>query len=190
MFDVILANWVLCIVSLIAGSLSVTTFRYKNLSEKDLFTGCYTKDWAMGRENSKLVKMMRHTIKNGTPFGIAIIDFDDFKDINDSQGHVQGDKIILEFVSVIKRVLKPKDIMVRFGGDELIIIVPNSRFSDFSNICNTIVYKTSYEVGHTVSVGGTLFRNDDPFNVQDLMNKIDSNVYQAKKQGKNRAIIS
>jgi len=190
MLDTIIANWVIFAVSVFAGWQRVSAIRYKRLSEKDLFTGCFNKDWAITRKNSKLVRMMKHTDKAGVPFGLMFIDFDDFKQVNDKNGHEYGDKIILKIVSVIKRKLEKKGILVRFGGDELMALIPNTHMEELREFCGNLCWVVEQNVDHTISVGGTIFNKGDAINVEDLINKADKNVYTAKENGKNCAIVA
>jgi diguanylate cyclase (GGDEF)-like protein len=190
MFDVILANWVLLTVSFILGWMTVDRFRYKKLSEKDLFTDCFNKDWAITRKNSKLVRMMKYTDKIGVPFGLMFIDFDDFKQVNNEKGHEHGDEVILNIVSVIKRKLEKKGIMVRFGGDELMVLIPNTHIEELKGFCENLCWVIKQNVDHTVSIGGTIFNRGDAINVKELINKADANVYAAKEKGKDCAVVA
>jgi len=178
------------ILSVIIVILSITTYTYKWRSERDLFTGCYTKDWAITRRNSKLARMMKRTDKKGVPFGLAIIDFDDFKSINDKKGHPYGDQVILSIVNLINKVLKKKGVLIRYGGDELMVLISNTYAQEFSNICNDFRFAVKGNTEHTVSVGGAMFIKGDEINVEKLIGLADKNLYAAKEKGKDWSVVT
>lgn len=179
------------IIFILFFSLIILVFYYKKLSEKDLFTNCFTKDWAITRKNSKLVRMMKATNNNGTPFGFLFIDFDNFKKINDSKGHLYGDKVILNIVHLIKFLLHKKDILVRFGGDELMLIVPDVyEESELYSFADNMKWKIEMKVGHTISIGGAIFNRSDVVNVEKFVNRADKNLEAAKEKGKNCVVIA
>lgn len=190
MLDVLIANWILLTVSFMAGSAIGGCFHYKNLSEKDLFTGCFNKDWAIARKNSKLVRMMKHTNRKGVPFGLVFIDFDNFKEINDSEGHAHGDEVILNTVSVIKSRLGNNGITVRFGGDELMALVPNTYLEELRTFCEKLCIVVQQQAKHTISIGGVIFSKGNTINVKNLIEKADNNLYTAKENGKNCAVVA
>lgn len=178
----------------IIGILIATTFGYRYRSERDGFTDCYTKDWAVTRKNSKLVRMMKHTDNKGVPFGLAFVDFDDFKKINDGEGHFYGDRVILNIVKSVKTVLKKNTkihgVTIRFGGDELMVLIPNTYKEELTEVCEAMVWRVKQDVDHTISVGGTVFNKGDEINVEKFVKKADKNMYAAKEKGKNCAVVA
>lgn len=181
------------LLSFIIIILTITTFGYKWRSERDLFTNCFNKNWAVNRKNSKLVRMMKRADKKGVPFGLVFIDFDDFKKINDKEGHFYGDKVILNIVKSVKTVLKnkkTKGMLVRYGGDELMILIPNTYNEELTDVCEAMVWRVEQDVDHTISVGGTVFNRGDEVNVEKFIEKADKNMYTAKEKGKDCAVVA
>ena len=177
----------------IIGILTITTFGYKYRSERDGFTDCFNKDWAITKRNSKLVRMMKRASNKGVPFGLAFIDFDDFKQVNDKEGHFYGDRVILDIVKSVKTVLKnkkTKGLTVRFGGDELLVLIPNTYKEELIEVCEAMVQRVKQSIGQTISVGGVIFSKGDDINVEKIIKKADDNLYAAKEKGKDCAVVA
>lgn len=178
-----------CLESLLILGLLYTTLRYRHLSQHDSFTGCYNKNWLMIRKNSKLVQMMKKSKKERINFGILLIDIDNFKTINDQNSHIVGDKIILQVVNIIKEQSEKIGFTSRYGGDEFIVV-----YKDINNIdqlkgkAENIRSLVELNTNTSISVGGSLFKYVDDINVKELFNKIDTLMYEAKKE-KNKCVI-
>jgi len=165
-----------------------TAFYYREKSNKDLFTGCYNKDWAIGRHNSLLVQLMiKANKKKGESFGVLIIDIDDFKSVNDNLGHWFGDELLLKVVKYIKKYVGKNDAVVRYGGDEFLIFLKDAhKLSHVAEIIRDAVFHYTLR---TVSIGGIVYEKG-PIKVEDVINRVDKNVYTAKKLGKDQVFIS
>jgi len=92
--------------------------KYKSLSEKDQFTSAYHKQWL----NINLVNLMRKAKSKNETLAVAFVDLDKFKKINDTWGHDYGDKVLLAVVKAIHSVIGKTGKLVRYGGDEFIIV--------------------------------------------------------------------
>jgi len=187
--------------------LTFNVFRYKNLSEKDLDTGCYNSHWF----KSSLVKRMKKSQKNNRNFGLLFIDIDDFKYINDSQGHDMGDLALVELVKTLKAAVRRKkftirhirlytDYVVRCGGDEFIFVVDNVHKEELQLI-GVRVLKAIRAIklfnnrenkcfGITASIGGTIFTPfEDDVNVTSITARADRAMYNVKNSHKNSVHI-
>ena len=127
------------------------------------------------------------------PFGIIFLDMDDFKMVNDTMGHEQGDELLKEVAERISGILRKEDMVARFGGDEFIILAQNLK--DVENI-NVVVEKIIYCLSQpfklkkqdfylTASVGVAMFPLDGE-NVETLLKNADIAMYKAKEKGKNQ----
>lgn len=149
----------------------------------DYLTQSYTK--AHGYEK------IEQLIEEKKDFYLAIVDLDNFKRINDTYGHIFGDTVLSNIALNIRRSLDEEDFLVRFGGEEFIIVITNKSFEDVkekleeirSNI-ETIDWENGLKT--TVSIGIAKYKNGD---LTSFLDKVDGLLYVAKNTGKNRVEV-
>lgn len=119
---------------------------------------------------------------------LMLLDIDHFKSINDSMGHLEGDRILTEFVGHINNVLRRGDLMGRFGGEEFVVLLPETA-GDVAKMAAERV-RTAVEGlgGPTVSIGVTSsLANGD--SVDAMLMRADNAMYRAKSKGRNRVEV-
>ncbi|MBF9233573.1 sensor domain-containing diguanylate cyclase [Microvirga alba] len=134
--------------------------------------------------------------RRGTSFAVLIIDLDFFKTVNDTYGHGAGDDVIRTVGQAMKRALRPTDRVARFGGEEFIVLVGDIARDDIMAVAQKLrraIETTSTLHGGnwlsvTASVGGGIVRDSDR-DLQDIIERADTALYQAKAGGRNRAVI-
>lgn len=164
---------------------------------KDKFEKLASYDQLVGLPNRHLFKNeLRNRIEEAKRFNqiiaVSFIDLDNFKIINDTLGHDQGDMLIQKASKRISQLIRQYDVLARFGGDEFILMMPNiDSQSDLMNIMDKILkemakpIKLNSEIVHiTISIGISLFP-DDARNVDDLLRYADVAMYEAKEAGRN-----
>jgi diguanylate cyclase (GGDEF)-like protein/PAS domain S-box-containing protein len=123
------------------------------------------------------------------PFGILVIDFDQFKKVNDSYGHLAGDRVLQQAARTLASSLRPADAVGRWGGDEFIAIVRGvslSALQALADRCTAIMAGTAIPVGDgrrvslAISVGATMAKPDETS--EDLVHRADQLMYQRKMQ--------
>jgi len=129
-----------------------------------------------------------------TSMFLAVIDIDDFKKINDTYGHVAGDMVIKKLADIFIKTLRKSDIIIRFGGEEFIVILTNTNFDNCKNIIeklrvdvenSSVSIENIIEINFTISVGvRQIHSEDDDINI--ALNYADTALYQAKSDGKNQ----
>lgn len=153
----------------------------KDLAFKDALTGAYNRNYMY----SSLIDTTDHFKFSGS---IAIIDIDDFKKINDSFGHLEGDNKLKQLVSTIIFNIRPAmDCVVRYGGEEFLIFFKDCSEKDAMAICIkvlTIVHKLGF------SFSGGLSPINRELLVKDNLKLIDSYLYYAKNNGKDQIVSS
>jgi diguanylate cyclase (GGDEF)-like protein len=95
---------------------------YRELSMEDALTGLYNRAWL----NDMLPKMVSKAQRSSQPLSLVMIDLDHFKRFNDTHGHMAGDTALATAAAVIRTALRPSDFAVRYGGEELMAILPNT----------------------------------------------------------------
>ncbi len=121
-----------------------------------------------------------------------IFDLDNFKEINDSHGHVVGDKVIYNSANTISSLIRDSDILARFGGDEFVLLLPHTNLVDAENLAKRIVQAVSTlnintgisEVKVTISVGVATLQ-PEYLNIENLIDAADKALYRAKQSGRN-----
>ena len=125
-------------------------------------------------------------------FHLLMLDIDDFKHINDTYGHIAGDKVLIFLANTIKRTLRDGDKIFRYGGEEFIIIL--NRIDDEQCVKvtnrllgliqkNKLIYKGK-NINITISVGATKYKKGDTHD--SLISRADKALYRAKENGKNQ----
>lgn len=158
------------------------------LSVTDPLSGAYNR-FKMDEELDKWVKYSK---RYSLPLSVAIFDFDDFKNINDTYGHLAGDNVILESSAIIKKCIRQSDIFARWGGEEFMLLFPNTSIYNALESSNRIrreIEEKTYvdNTNITCSVGLAQLSKDD--DITNLINKADKALYNAKSKGKNKAVV-
>ncbi|MCT4619335.1 MAG: sensor domain-containing diguanylate cyclase [Marinisporobacter sp.] len=140
----------------------------------------------------KLEKVMEQAIKEELPFVVMMADLDKFKRVNDTYGHQVGDEVLKSTAHVISSNIRDGDIAGRYGGEEFIVILPNTELEEGLKVANRIKDHIEDEVFSikelkvTVSIGVRKWQGE---NAIDLVKYADEALYQAKENGRNRIEI-
>lgn len=132
--------------------------------------------------------------RNGEPLSVALLDIDNFKFLNDQHGHAAGDTALKHLASVVKRTVRPTDIVTRMGGEEFVVILPNTNLEEAVTTMSRLqrALTKEYFLGNnqklliTFSAGVALFQEED--DVASILLRADQAMYLAKKSGKNRVM--
>ncbi|RQO83614.1 EAL domain-containing protein [Acidovorax sp. FJL06] len=141
----------------------------------------------------KLQESMGHARENGTQLGVAYLDLDGFKPVNDRLGHGAGDRLLVVVAGRLTRALRPSDCVARLGGDEFVILMPGlESASDCEHLLERVMESVSApytldaeRVVVTASIGYTVFPQDDA-DADTLLRHADQAMYAAKQAGRNR----
>ncbi len=140
--------------------------------------------------DQELSRLLEHYQRYEARFSIMVIDLDYFKEVNDRFGHPTGDRVLIEFVGVVRQHLRKTDIFGRWGGEEFLIICPNTDLRQVSilaeRIRKAIASHTFEETGRqTVSIGLAVCE-DKLITPARLVALADKALYAAKASGRNR----
>lgn len=156
----------------------------KYLSEKDTLTGLYNRRFV----SMTTPKILSRAESSNKKLTISVIDCDDFKQINDTYGHETGDLVLQRVSEILVENKRKSDIVARWGGDEFLIVSPESDLESFKLISNNIkenLNKLSKELSMNISVSiGTSVYPDDSNEQKDLLIIADRNMYHCKQKNK------
>ncbi len=155
------------------------------LATIDKLTGIYNRKKIDEITNNEIQRNKRYN----HIFACAIIDIDYFKKVNDSCGHLVGDEVLKHISSLISNNIRKTDFIGRWGGEEFLVILPETKKEDMLTILEkirkTVEEDTIKEVGKkTISVGATVFKKDDDIN--SIIKRADEALYEAKESGRNK----
>jgi diguanylate cyclase (GGDEF)-like protein len=140
-------------------------------------------------------------LRDGENMAVAMLDIDHFKQVNDVHGHPVGDQVICSLAWMLKQRLRRSDIIGRYGGEEFVVGLVRARAknageildrirSDFSRIvfrgADNSAFRTSFSVGVAVCAEGAPVEKD----MKGLLEAADSALYQAKRHGRNRVVLT
>lgn len=124
------------------------------------------------------------------PLSVALFDIDNFKSVNDSKGHVYGDQVLTDVAALIKNSVRENDLAGRYGGEEFMVVFPNTGIESAAKIAERIrqaVEKYPFEDGLKITISGGVKQYEGE-SFTDLVHLADVKLYDAKKQGKNRIL--
>ena len=161
-------------------------------------TDSLTQLWNRKKILEILEEELNRNFRENIPLGIIMLDIDNFKTINDTYGHLIGDKVIIEVASRLKKKIRSYDKIGRYGGDELLLILPGLGRQDAKNIAERLrqsvcAEKIQTEAGAlniTVSLGVSIFDTASRPSTKKMIEESDLALYVAKGRGRNIAVVS
>ncbi len=165
--------------------------KIKDMAHNDFLTGLSNRH-SFFEEMNQYYKMAKEKSES---FAVAMVDVDNFKNINDSLGHDVGDMVLVELAKVLKNNLKGSDIVARFGGEEFCIVLKNIEqkkaleyFIKLKGSIAAMAIRTKETKAFNVTVSiGVAF--NDASSLDEILKQADMALYQAKKNGKNRVEV-
>ena len=167
--------------------------RLQRLAARDELTGVYNRRFGMGR----LREEYKRSVRSGQPLGVVMLDIDHFKKVNDTYGHIVGDRVLKRVAEASKVVLREGDVLVRYGGEEFMAVLPAASCEDVQIISerirrtvkDTVISHGAQQIRVTLSLGGTAYPELDVKGEEDLLKRADELLYKAKEEGRDRVII-
>jgi diguanylate cyclase (GGDEF)-like protein len=155
----------------------------------DIVSGLYTH----GYMQDALEREFRRCKYENLPLSTIILDVDHFKIVNDTYGHPQGDALLRQLGAVIKTVTRSSDIVCRYGGDEFMVILPETNRIGTVLVAERIrqaVEEYEFVLGskivHITISGGVASFPEDITTKKELIDKTDQALYQSKQGGRNK----
>ena len=172
------------------------TAEIKLLSITDALTGCYNR----GYLTENLAREIKKARRYAHPLSIIMCDLDHFKLVNDTYGHQAGDQVLREFVTCIKGLYRNDlDWLARYGGEEFLIVLPETGCRSAEHMAERVRHSIAEQVISvgvsditiTASFGVTgldISTPEEKLDPESMITQADFNLYQAKKEGRNRVV--
>jgi diguanylate cyclase (GGDEF)-like protein len=156
--------------------------KIQQLSKTDSLTGAYNR--------KAIIHLMEHMIDNQKikVFSVLLLDIDEFKSINDTMGHLVGDKCLKSLSIIVKKNLRSGDYMGRYGGDEFIILLPSTDTKVALIVAERFrrcIEEETANPSFTVSIGVATYPADGE-KMSALFEYADAGLYISKENGRNR----
>jgi diguanylate cyclase (GGDEF)-like protein len=168
----------------------------KKLTITDSLTGLLNRRYLLERLKDELARSERHV----HPMSLIMLDLDGFKTCNDTLGHLFGDKILKDIAETLLKTIRSMDVIARYGGDEFMVILPETRETgavDIAERLRTSLYKAvtinpeaavPEPCALTASIGIACYPEHGD-TVELLLDNVDKALYRAKSKGKNRVEV-
>ncbi|MBN2401150.1 MAG: GGDEF domain-containing protein [Spirochaetes bacterium] len=161
--------------------------RLRDMAVRDSMTNLLNHDHSFKMLHDEI----QEAADSGSALSLIMADIDHFKQINDRFGHTTGDEIIIGFSQILLKTCRISDILGRYGGEEFIIILPNTLLKDAAAIAERIratVESFDFRIGAPMTVSGGICEYKGE-SAEEFINKTDEKLYRAKAEGRNRFII-
>ncbi|HEX5329037.1 sensor domain-containing diguanylate cyclase [Sulfuricurvum sp.] len=154
----------------------------------DPLTGIYNRF----QLNLLLTRKVEQSYRDHSTFSVLFIDLDHFKTINDQFGHLEGDRILVEFTALTRETLRSSDLFCRWGGEEFIIVLDKADLETAYPIAEKLRQRIrdhdfGLNTSLTLSIG--ISQYDPAFTIRDTIKAADTAMYRAKHQGRNQTVL-
>jgi two-component system cell cycle response regulator len=162
----------------------------RHLAETDPLTNCFNRRALM----EKLEQEMDRAARYATMLTGMLVDIDIFKQINDTDGHLVGDRVLKQLANLLKREQRSVDIVARYGGEEFVVLLPETTTAESRNFAERILRRVSaHDFGEsgdavrvTISIGIASYPDERVSDGESLLHLADTHLYRAKSDGRNR----
>jgi diguanylate cyclase len=154
----------------------------------DPLTGLANRRWGEEQLEQELLRAARY----GRTFAAVMLDIDRFKTLNDTHGHGAGDRVLIDLAHLLRKLLRATDHVVRWGGEEFLILAPETRLEAAVDLSEAVRQRVAADVlgdGHraTVSIGVATYHPGDV--AISLIERADAALYRAKRGGRDRVEV-
>ncbi len=159
-------------------------------SQVDTLTGTATRRVF----EAQLEREHRRSVRHGSPFSVALIDVDKFKQVNDRYGHEAGDSILRRLTEVFRQGIRTTDVLCRYGGDEFVLLMPETDAIHGRAVVDRLrgsAFSVTTEGGEpvTISCGVAEWNPADGESGTEVLRRADAALYESKRAGRNRVTV-
>ncbi|CCQ74952.1 sensor domain-containing diguanylate cyclase [Magnetospira sp. QH-2] len=168
--------------------------RLQHMAAIDPLTGLYNRRFGSKRLREEFVRASR----NDNTISVLMFDLDHFKHINDTYGHLIGDRVLIAVAKAAQKLFREGDILVRYGGEEFFAILPGASTEDTRDLGERLrrsIEESEVQDGDQVirvtsSVGGAAYPDSKSYNnEEELLKAADEALYAAKQNGRNQVVL-
>ena len=192
-----LANALSFVLTAAMVSLFAYIFSNRADAQRQLLEVLATRDPLTGAINRRgfereIEPAMAAAIRDGTPLGLAVLDLDGFKQVNDQNGHEAGDAVLVQFARIVRGQIRKSDHLLRIGGDEFVLVLPGADAGTLARITESVRQRVHErlrcgEHAVTVSIGAAPLLPGE--SMRDWLHRADTAMYLAKREGCNRVVV-
>jgi two-component system cell cycle response regulator len=158
----------------------------------DGLTGCYNRRFGLARLREEFARARRAT----APLAVVMLDIDHFKAVNDTWGHLAGDRVLMWVARQARLVLRQEDVLIRYGGEEFLAVLPSSGLEEAASVAERIRQAVSSmlvpcgrgSVSIAISAGVAAWPQNAAESELQLVDLADAALYLAKRGGRNRVV--
>ena len=158
---------------------------YAQLAVKDGLTGLYNRRYFNELMLLEFARLKRFT----TNLSLLMIDIDNFKNYNDTNGHTAGDELLCKLSKLLKSSMREMDIVCRYGGEEFVGVLPQTDKRGAQIVAERLRLQATLYLPTTLSIGIATFP-EDAQDISSLIEKADAALYEAKNTGKNKFCVA
>ena len=194
---------VAALVAVFSGLFVYTSKQNENIllnAHEQLYVTATTDSMTKLANRMKTIDLIEYQIirakRTEKPFTLAIADIDDFKNINDSYGHDIGDTVIIAVAQLMKKSLREQDIIGRWGGEEFMIVLPDTSINDGkivleklrTNVSSHAIKTDNFSINTTLTLGASA--SNYAATIDNIIKLADNALYEGKRGTKNCTILS
>ncbi|MEW6765332.1 MAG: diguanylate cyclase [Pseudomonadota bacterium] len=161
----------------------------QRLAALDPLTGLFNRRFGLQR----LAEEFSRAVRTDVPLAVLMLDIDHFKKINDTYGHLAGDRAILKLARLVRSMLREGDVVLRYGGEEFMIILPGASCNDARAMAqrlrhaveDLVITQGEHSFRMTISIGAASYPELNADNQETFVQVADERLYRAKESGRN-----
>lgn len=161
----------------------------ENIITHDMLTGALARRALFSQGHAEIARSQR----SGQPTTVLMLDLDRFKAVNDTHGHLAGDAVLRDFSQRCMALLRPSDLFCRYGGEEFVVLLPDTAAAEALHIAERLRQSRTADSDLptcTVSIGLAALAPGEVASLQTLINRADTALYAAKRNGRNRIEVA
>ncbi len=188
LFRTLLIGFVASTIIIVVAAVTVNHFqnRLERLTLTDELTGACNRRAFDEQFGKVLSRFNRHKV----PFSLILLDIDRFKQVNDTRGHLEGDRVLKALAGIVRLQIRPTDLLSRWGGDEFAVLMECGA-EDAHVVANRIRLSASEELSdRTVTVSAGIAEYCEGESPDDLIRRADQALYAAKNTGRDRVVAA